>query len=89
MPSLKGIDELMPKLEVYFVANRNDLSKQFKFYKAVQEEEGSITDFIIRLIILAQSCFDQLTPNDTQNLATTRQYIQSEMWLSRFAVGGK
>lgn len=55
-PSLKKYDELIKILKEHFTPKVSKRVERFKFYKARQEEGEAISEFIIRLKSLAQTC---------------------------------
>lgn len=55
-PSKLKFDELMKHLSTHFQPKTNKRTERYRFYKAVQENGESISDFIIKLKLLAQTC---------------------------------
>lgn len=90
LPDDKTFNQLIEILETYFEPQRNQRMQRYKFYKAVQEEGETVSDFIVRLKVLSKSCdFAKLLPSNLNiaNLATVQQHLLGEMLLDRFIFG--
>ena len=56
LPSTKTFNVLMKKLRDHFAPQRNKRAERYKFNKAIQEEGEAISEFIVRIKSLSQSC---------------------------------
>jgi len=55
-PSTKTFDELLKCLKGHFAPSKNKRAERYKFNKAFQEPGETISDYIVRLKTLAQTC---------------------------------
>lgn len=55
-PSGKSFEELLKTLGGHFAPKTNKRAERYKFNKAVQQSGESISDFVVRLKTLAQTC---------------------------------
>lgn len=88
-PSEKKYDEILTLLRKHFTPKCNKRAERYKFNKVKQESGESISDFIVRLKTLAQTCkFGDFLDNETgASVGKYKLKILDEALTDRFIVG--
>ncbi|XP_055701692.1 uncharacterized protein K02A2.6-like [Phlebotomus papatasi] len=88
LPSKKSLQELLKMLENHYKKKSNIRAERYKFHKAVQEEGESISDYILRLRGLAETCdFGQYIPTSTGDAGKLKQLAFEDSLCDRFTSG--
>lgn len=88
-PSELSYNELLKKLRNHFKPLNNKRAERYKFNKAVQEQGETISEFIIRLKSLSQTCLfgDFLDNENGESVGNYKLKILDESLTDRFIVG--
>lgn len=57
LPSKMKFSELLKKLRDHFQPKKNKRAERFRFHKAHQDQGETISDFVVRLKAMSQTCF--------------------------------
>ncbi|XP_055916618.1 uncharacterized protein K02A2.6-like [Eupeodes corollae] len=88
LPSSKPFTELIGLLEQHYAPKHNKRAERFKFQKAKQEDGESISDFIIKLRNLAETCrFGDFIDDSVSNTASLRNLALEDALVDKFIVG--
>lgn len=88
-PSTVEYKELLKLLHVHFTPKRNKRAERYKFNKAVQENGEALSDFIVRLKSLSQTCKfgDFLDEEIGANIAKLKLKVLDEALTDKFITG--
>lgn len=88
-PRTKSYDELIKLVKKHLTPKRNKRAERYKFYKASQEVGESLSEFIIRLKPLSQTCEfgDFLVTEKGDQIASFKLKILDEALTDRFIAG--
>lgn len=88
LPSKKTLTELLQLLESHYLKKSNIRSERFKFHRAQQEVGESVSDFILRLRGLAETCeFGKFIPGVISNAGKLRESALEDSLCDRFVAG--
>ena len=88
LPSSKKYDDLIKLLREHFTPRTNKRAERYRFYKAFQQEGEIISEFIVRLRSLSQSCqFGGFINADDKNIAQYKLAILNDALTDRFIIG--
>ncbi|XP_055715122.1 uncharacterized protein K02A2.6-like, partial [Phlebotomus papatasi] len=88
LPSQMTFKEIMALLGHHYKKTVNIRSERFKFHQANQQIGENISDYILRLRGLAESCeFGEYLPSETKDCAKLKQLALEDSLMDRFVSG--
>lgn len=87
LPSTKSYDNLMEIMRTHFAPKRSKHAERYRFYMAVQNDDETISDYIVRLKTLARTCnFGDYLGEET-DVGKYRLAALEDALLDKFIVG--
>lgn len=88
LPSTMKFEELIKLLRTHYTPKVNKRTERYKFHKAVQEIGETVSEFVVRLKSLLQTCkFDDVVDSGVAGVSEMRQKILDEVLVDRFIMG--
>ena len=88
LPISKSYEELVGLLRSHFTPVKNKRAERYRFYRAVQEDGESISEFIVRLKSLSQTCqFGDFIEGKDNNVGKYKLQILNDALTDRFIIG--